>query len=314
MATSGSTDFAPSRDQIIKSALQKCGVLGLGDYANSVEDIADANIALNMLAKSWQADGLQLWLQEEGILFLDGTSQQYSLGPASGDDHATTIADYVKTEMRVAGIATDTILEVDSTTGMTAADQIGIELDDGTVQWTTINTVTDSDTLVVDVALTGAAAIDNHVYTYTTKINRPLRITEMWHRDSSNIDTPIQLISRNEYVDLSDKASTGRITEAFYDKQLVSGKLNLWPIDDTVKDTIRFYYQRPIEDFDAAANTPDFPTYWINALVWGLSAQIAPEHGVDNATWRMFMQMAAIEKANAMAYDVEDTSVFFGVA
>ena len=307
MTTSGSIDFLVNRDQIIFGALRKCGVLGTGDRGSSTEEVADAAEALNIMIKAWQADGLQLWTRERAVLFLSKTKSAYTFPT----DHACKESDYVKTEIRVAGSASDTTIEVDSTTGMVASDNIGIELDDGTIHWTTVSSVTDSDTVVIASGLASAASVDNHVYAYTTKLNMPLTVSDLYVRDQSDIDIPIIPMSRNEYAELSSKTENGQVIQAYYDRQRDTGVLYVWPMTDTVKSTVRFTSQRQIEDFDSNNDTPDFPNYWQQALVWGLAAEIAPEHGVDNPTWNMFIQKAAVEKANALSYDNEDTSVFF---
>ena len=66
--------------------------------------------------------------------------------------------------MRAAAVVTATTMEVDDTTGMTAGDIIGVELDNGTWHWTTIDGVTDGDTVELTAGLAGdGAAIDNDV-------------------------------------------------------------------------------------------------------------------------------------------------------
>lgn len=82
----------------------------------------------------------------------------------------------VDTRVRVAAAASDTTLEVDSTTGMLAGDVIGVELDSDIVSveggyremhWTTIASITDGDTLVLTAGIPAlkSAAIGRNVYT-----------------------------------------------------------------------------------------------------------------------------------------------------
>ena len=60
MSTSNSTNFASSRDTIIKGALRKVGALAQGQTPTT-NDVNDAAEALNNLAKAWMADGMPLW-------------------------------------------------------------------------------------------------------------------------------------------------------------------------------------------------------------------------------------------------------------
>ncbi len=307
MATSGSVDFNRTRDQIIKAALRKIGALSEFETP-SAEVVTNASEALNLLAKSWMADGMQLWLIDEGVLFLVKDQQKYTLG--SGGDHATT--SHIKTEVATA-VSSGTSLVVDSTTGMTAADVLLLELDDGTYLDTTISSVDSSTALTLADAVPSAAAVDNHVYTYTTIINYPWRIIEMWHRDSGNNDTPLFRISREEYVDLSTKSSTGQPTQYFYDRQLNNGFLHIWPTASNLKDRIYFYFHREVEDFDAATDNPDFPKHYHRALVYGLAAELAPEYGVPIQIANNIEAKAQILKQEAMGYDIEYGSVYIGV-
>lgn len=309
MATSGSTNFTINRDELIKASLRLCGV-GLEGETPSAETVTNASQALNMMVKAWQADGLQLWKQKRATLFFVKDTVEYNLGSTGGN--ASLTSDVVITEMRVAGVATDTILEVDSTTNMTAADNIGIVLDDGTIQWTTISSITDSDTLVIAAAggLTSAAAIDNEVYTYSSKIPRPLRITDAYIRDSSGNDTEIQMIARDTYNLLGSKTSTGRPVDGYYDPQLTNGILSLFPAPNDVTDSFEFVAHFPIEDFDATADNPDFPQEWFESVKFGLAARLAPEYGVPRPRHHDLIQMAATFKERVMGFDVEDTSIF----
>ncbi|MGI9501860.1 MAG: hypothetical protein ACR2RE_02225, partial [Geminicoccaceae bacterium] len=136
MATSGSIDFTRTRNELITRALKIAGVIEAGETATG-DDLLDGAIALNMMLKAWQADGLQLWKTEQGVLFLIKGQEKYSLG-ATGDN-ATLLRDMVKTELSVAAAATDTTISVDSITGIAASNIIGVVQDDDTIHWTTVN-------------------------------------------------------------------------------------------------------------------------------------------------------------------------------
>jgi len=82
MALSGSTDYSLDRDTLIAASLRLCGV-GSIDEDPTADDISQAAIALNIMVKAWQADGLQLWqVREYSLTPVDGQAQ-YSLGIAT---------------------------------------------------------------------------------------------------------------------------------------------------------------------------------------------------------------------------------------
>ncbi len=162
MTTSGSYDFALDRDGLIAQAHHYLGTVDIRSTPTTTE-YTDGGIVLNMMLKGWQTENIYLWLNKKVTLFLEDDKQSYSLGP-SGDNFTAT-SDVVKTEMKAAGVATDATITVDSITGMTNGDYIGIELDDGTTQWTTINGVPAGYVVTLTTALTSAAAIDKYVST-----------------------------------------------------------------------------------------------------------------------------------------------------
>lgn len=307
MATSGSTNFTVNRDELIKASLRLCGV-GLDGETLSAEDTSHAAQALNMMVKAWQADGLNLWKQQRVTLFLELSKHSYSLG-ATGD-HATLTNDIVETAFRIAGASTDTTLEVGTTVGMAISDNIGLVLDSGAIQWTTISSITDSDTLVIATGLTGAAAIDNAIYTYTKKIDRPLRIIDAWVRDSFNNDTELQHISRDTYYLLGTKSAPGRPVELYYDPQLVNGVFNIFPEPNDVTDSLEMVCSLPVEDFDVTADNPDFPQEWFEAVKFGLAVRLAPEYGLPQHRLHDLISMSSKIKERVMGFDVEDTSLY----
>ena len=79
MSTSGSADFAISRDTIIKRALRLLSVLPSG-ASPSVNQSSDAQYALNTLVKAWMADGLSLWAIKSYTLPLVAGTSSYRFG------------------------------------------------------------------------------------------------------------------------------------------------------------------------------------------------------------------------------------------
>ena len=79
MATSGTTDFASSRDTIIKGALRKVGALAQGQTPTT-NDLNDAAEALNVLAKAWMADGMPLWKIATYSFSLTNGNNSYRIG------------------------------------------------------------------------------------------------------------------------------------------------------------------------------------------------------------------------------------------
>ena len=305
MTTSGSANFSMSRDEIIIDVLEDLGVLAAGETARS-EDVTTVARKLNMMVKSLMKPGVHLWGLSEATLFLSVGTATYSLGATGA--HCTN--SYVQTTLSTAEALGSTSLGITSASGMSASDNIGIVLDDGTIHWTTISGAPGSTTTIAT-GLASAAAAGNVVFAYTNKINRPLRILSAYRRSISGTDTPITLCAREEYANLSNKSARGKTVKAFYNPQLVNGILSAWPTPDLVTDVIRIWHERPLEDFDSATDTPDFPIEWAEAISAGTAMRCADAFPQSPTQLSRLERKAVASLAAAMEFDKEIVPVFF---
>ena len=299
-------DFGYTRTQVIESALRKCGVLRANVSASS-DQLTDGALVLNAILKSFASSGMPLWAIKEGAVFPIHDINTVTLGPSGG--HAATT--WVHTQLAAAGAAAATTITVDSITGMSASDQIGVELDSGNMFWTTISGAPSGTTVTLASGLTTAAAIDSHVYTYTNKTVRPLKIIQAQKLDYTNSsETPINIVSRDEFLRLSNKTAEGEPNQIWYDPQITRGVLSFYPRFSNGNSIIKIYFQRPFEDMDAAGDTLDFPQEWESAIVWELAAQIGFDKGVPERKLGMIQQKAVYEKTKVEEFGQEEGSVF----
>lgn len=310
MATSNSVDYNLTRFQIIHRALRLCRAVGAGETA-SAEEEADAVIALQAMTKHWQTRGLKLWKTTEGLLHLTKSQSEYTIGPNTSD-HVALLSDAKKTEIATAASSGASTVTVDSDDDIANSDKIGVVQDDGTVHWTTVNGVPAANVVTLTAVLTDDVAVDNHVYSYTNLINRPLRITNIRRRDDANLDIPIITVARQTYWDLPNKTNTGLATQAYYDPQLSDGLLQVWPAPVSVNDRLIFTAYLPLEDFDSTDNNPDFPQEWLDALCYGLAVRLDDEKGLLNP--QESMKLAAHADTlleDLLDWDREPESIFF---
>ncbi len=168
--------------------------------------------------------------------------------------------------------------------------------------------------MTIPAALTDSAAEDNPVFTYTNKITRPLKVMDVRRYDiASAYETPITLLSRLDYQALPNKSSTGTINQAFYDPQLTTGYLYLWLGPVTTTDLVKFTYWRPIEDFNAAGDNPDFPVEWAQAMIFNLALNKCSDYDVPADKVSQIAELAAMYIDTAAGFDREAESVVFGV-
>ena len=308
MSTSGSTDFAVTRDVLITDSLIDLGAISAEDTPSSAI-VAHAARLLNMMLKAWVADGLHLWKIRPFTILLEKNKQYYDLS-STGDNASFTMND---TTMRIAGVANDTILQVTTTTGMTAGDYIGIELDDDTLHETTIATVTDSDTVVITTGIASASAISSRVYWYTNKIPRPLALENINVVNSSDQSRPVSQISREEYYGLTNRTSAGEIVQAYFDPKLTNSRLYVYNVPNTVDKVLECVGYFPVEDMDSAANDFDIPQEWYLAVKTNLSVLLGPSYGARTEQMRALKAIAMEEKERVMGWDKEKLSITFGV-
>jgi hypothetical protein len=226
--------------------------------------------------------------------------------------------DLVQTAISVDAISGTTSITVSDTTDLTVDDYIGIELDDGSMQWTTIATLPGSNVITLDDALTDSATTDNGVYSYTSKIQKPMRVDGARRRLGSTassitgvVDVPAKILARRDYMDLSIKNSVGASTQIHYNPKINGGNLYVWQQTGNVMDTLRLTVEYPIQDFDDLSNNPDFPVEWYEAIVFNLAVRLAPEYGVTGQQLQDIMLLASQFLDAAKGFDQEYDYVQF---
>ncbi len=302
MASSGSYNFAVTRDDIITDAYRQINVIGETATPSSAQ-VTAAALTLNMIVKLRAADGMPLWALKRGfILPFSGASS------IATDSHVVTT--YDTTTLTADSAATDTTLTVTSITGFSASDQIGIELDDGSIDWTTINGAPSGTTITITTGVTSAASSGNRIYGYTAsseRVQKPIRIIEAnTLKISDGASRDILIEDRGDYFKLGNRTTEGEPTMIYYDiastsgVNLDNGSIYIWPRFANGDSIIEFTYQRPFQDFDASTDNPDFPQAFYLPLMLELAALLGAKYGVDPKRRQLLFQEAAIYRAEAL--------------
>ena len=90
----------------------------------------------------------------------------------------------------------------------------------------------------------------------------------------ANVDLPLTKISRGDYLNLTNKTTSGRPTQYFFDRQ-ITPVLTLWPTPNDSTETLVYYFVNRIQDADTLQNTTDAPFRFLPCMVAGLSYYIA---------------------------------------
>lgn len=311
MTTSGTTTFSRNRDQLIASALRKINAFESGETPDA-QSVTEASDAMSAMVKHWQAMGIHIWRTTEAILFPQLGQVRYTLGSTS-TDHATET--YTETALTSAAVLGAGTVVLNSVTGVATAYNIGVQLDDGTIQWTTVNGAPSGSTVTLTAVLTDSAALGNRVLVYQTKLIRPLQVlSARRYNFDSGIDTPLFLMDRLEYEEMPNKSTTGSVNGLYYDRRggaNSTGYAKLWPAPATVDEAIKMTVARPIQDFTVAGDDADLPQEWIRAIEWGLADEIADEYDVPEPKRTRIERRAAQYLAEANWWEKELVSIEF---
>lgn len=307
MATSGSTNFSVAANTLVQNAFQIAGVYGVG-RSLSAEDQSLAFSLLNMLIKTWSTKGLHLWSKERAYIFPVQYQSEYSLGSGA---YACLKSDAVISTVSASEAAGQTSISVTSSAGMAASDVVGVVLDSGAVHYTTISSVTDSTTIVLNSALPSVASAANLVYTYTTVLGKPLRMHSVRRIEgsgSSETSLAMELRSVSDYDDITNKNSRGVSTLASYRPANTSGKFNVWPVLSSGKYYFEATIERALEDIDTSADDFDFPQEWLEPLTYQLALRLCLPFG-RSERYTQLLPIASDLYEQLLDFDHEITDV-----
>lgn len=281
MATSGTVTFSVNELDIITDALTEIEAIGVGEALDPA-DIVLARRKLNLIVKQWVsqidfAPGLKMWTRRTGYLFLQDGQVQYSLGPSG--DHATD--SYVRTTLTANAALGAGTITVASATGIANTYNIGVVLNSGAIQWTTVNGAPAGTTVTLTATLTGAASSGNTVFCYQTKMRRPFELLSGVLRDTDGNDTPVDVnMGLAEYESIYSKTSEGSPARLYFEAQRTNAVAYIDCAPDDVTKVIRLPYLSYIEDFTSAVDDADFPAEWARALCLQLANDLCRPFGV----------------------------------
>lgn len=155
---------------------------------------------------------------------------------------------------------------------------------------------------------------DTSSYTISPKL---LKVTQALNRNvDTNIDIPMRIVTRDEYNRLGNKTTSGNPIIVWCNPNLDDTTVKLYPTPTSVEEasnTIILTYQKEFSDFDASADTPEFPKEYYDALKFALASRLSYEYGVDIQDRKQLFEQAMILKNEALSFGTEEGSMYFGV-
>ena len=319
MATSGTTTFTVTRDQIIEAALRSLAVLeeGATPGPNALEN---ASFSLNLILKKWQSEGIKIWTIKEYTLPLVPNQTSYTIGPSGTYNlNAAKPLRLIQAYLRDLSNDTSSVGKISLTSGgsgYTVQPTNPVSATGGTGSGATFNlTFTGAAVTSVMLANTGGSSYAvGDVLTMTGGTFTTAATVTVDSLLSVYTDMPMTVISQQEYNMLSSKQSQGNVNTLYFKawRDYAEVSVFLTPNTFTAENyELHLFVQTPIEDITAANQNFDFPSEWFLALKWNLAADLASDYEKTLTDKQYYEQKASMLKNELMDWDIEWSSTFF---
>ncbi len=327
MTVPSTASWNPTITQLIAEMYRDLDIIA-DDEEPTAAQYNTALFKASSMVKSLQATGIHVWTEEEAILFLQPYQARYTLGSSTTADnaHCCDADRWTQTSLSASLSAAATVIPVTLSTGMLVSDKIGIALDSGVTFWTTVTVIAGNNVTVAD-ALPSSASNGNLVVDYppAAQIGRPLKVPRaryLTYANSSgmsnpgpgNLENPMTILSRQEYMDLPQKQAPGVPTQWFYTPQLGLGYFYIWPVPTNSAYGVRFTWYRSIADLLVPTNTLDFPQEWATPIRWLLANEMKTGYSLSPSKATQVTDNAAHWLEVVSGWDKESEPIQFGMA
>ena len=251
MAVSGSKSFGPDVAEYIEEAFERCGLELRTGY-----DARTARRSLNFLFADWANRGLNRWTIKQVTQTDAEDIVEYPLGTVTlsvGASGSFTIAETI----------------TGGTSGATASI---ITKPSGTSLTITVP----SGTFVASETITGSSSSATTTVSSAPSLDDTQASIDILSAvvRRSNQDISIQRLSRDDYLSIPNKTTTGRPLQFYVDRQITS-IIKLWPAPENSTDEIIYDRLVRIDDAGASVNTVQVPFRFYPCLAAGLAYYIA---------------------------------------
>ena len=268
MATSFSSNFELDVASYVEEAFERCGLEVRTGY-----DLKSAKRSLNLMLADWSNRGLNQWTIEQTSITLAADISDYPGGTLVlkvGASGSFTIGETISGGHNLElGQATASITSLPSSTSME------ITIPPGPYGGYSVSG-SGRRLFPKDDDITGGTS------GATTTVSADLDLTPVQKtidilsavitRDST--DYGLTRLSRSEYLNIPNKAQTGRPSQFFLDRQ-ISPTLKLWPVPENNTDIVKFDRLVRMDDADDYTNTLEIPFRFYPCLAAGLAYYLA---------------------------------------
>ena len=124
-----------------------------------------------------------------------------------------------------------------------------------------------------------------------------------------NTDYSIPRVSRDDYLTIPNKSTTGRVSQFFLNR-LITPQLEVWPTPDNDTDQLIFNRLTRIEDADTFINTFEVPFRFYPCLAAGLAYYLSIKIAQDRtpvlkALYEEEFDKAAVEDRDRASFTIQ---------
>ena len=257
MAVSGSKDFEPNVADYVEEAFERCGLEFRTGY-----DGETARRSMNFLFADWANRGLNRW-----------TINQVSQTVASG------VSSYPAGTITATVGSSASLTLGETITGGTSAVTASIITKPSA---TTVTLTVPSGTFTSGETITGGTSLASTTISASPSLDDVQSTIDILSAvvRRSDSDISISRISRDDYLSIPTKSSTGRPIQFYVDRQ-ITPVLKVWLTPENSTDIIIYDRLVRIDDADASINTVEVPFRFYPCLAAGLAYYISMKRAPD---------------------------------
>ncbi len=167
--------------------------------------------------------------------------------------------------------------------------------------------------LVSDTPVTLIAGQNQYTFKPTGNVNmtKPIKIMQGYWLSSLGVRTPLNVLSWEEWLRLSQVNQQGAVNSYFVDKQQLSMNVSFWltPDVNAAAGTAHVLLRNQVTNFVGLTDNANFPLEWAMFLRWALADDLAtgqPAEIVARCEQRAMAYRTALQD-----WDTEDASITF---
>lgn len=305
MAVSNSFNFSLTRNDIINEAFRLTGILDQESTPTATE-YTNAAQSLNIIMKRLMSRGVKLWTYEEIILIPQLNKSKYTIG-ISGD-RCCLKSDFVQTTLASDVSAGDTVVTLTDASAIASSDIIGFYIPSGKYfGWKTVVSVSGND-VTVDDDFNNNLDAGTVVFSYTSRIAKPLKISDGMLQVGTNSQTAMTKLSQSEYVNVAQANTSSNPTQFFYKPKIDTGELFIYPMVDDEQKYLNFIIEKPHDDFDASSDTAPTPNEYYDVIIYSLAERLAFQYGFTEKSALLKARLDEIISQNEL-FDFSDVPI-----